>query len=199
MGLQFRIIYKKEVENRVVDAFSTRANYAQDDSGLQLNMVAQSQVVPTWLVGVAAGYEKDENAQKILSALATGEPLEAYTLVDGIIRYKGKIWLGANQEIQTNVMSALHDSPIGWYLGFFVTYRRIKSMFSWPSMKGYIKEFVSSCLVCQQDKTERGKYLGLLLSLPIPEQAWQVVTIDFMSELTVSHNHKYNCIMVVVD
>jgi hypothetical protein len=42
MGLQFRIIYKKEVENRVVDAFSTRANFAQDDSGLQLNMVVQS-------------------------------------------------------------------------------------------------------------------------------------------------------------
>jgi hypothetical protein len=144
---------------------------------------------------VAAGYEKDENAQKILSALVTGEPLEAYTLVDGIIRCKGKIWLGANQEIQTNVMSALHDSPIGWYLGFFVTYRRIKSMFSWPSMKGHIKEFVSSCLVCQQAKTERGKYPRLLLPLPIPEQAWQVVTMDFISGLPVSH--KYNCIMVV--
>jgi hypothetical protein len=64
-------------------------------------------------------------------------------------------------------------------------------------MKRQIKDFVSTCLVCQQAKPERGKYPGLLLPLPIPDQAWKVVSMDFISGLPVSH--KYNCIMVVVD
>jgi hypothetical protein len=37
-------------------------------------------------------------------------------------------------------------------------------------MKRQIKDFVSTCLVCQQAKPERGKYPGLLLPLPIPNQ-----------------------------
>ena len=35
------------------------------------------------------------------------------------------------------------------------------------------------------------------MPLPIPEQAWQVVSLDFISGLPISHH--YNCIMVVVD
>ena len=44
-------------------------------------------------------------------------------------------------------------------------------------MKTHIKEFVAQCLVCQQVKTERVPYPGLLQPLPVPEQAWQVITI----------------------
>ena len=41
------------------------------------------------------------------------------------------------------------------------------------------------------------KYPGLLQPLPVPDFAWQVVTMDFIEGLPRSHG--YNCIMVVVD
>jgi transposase InsO family protein len=94
-------------------------------------------------------------------------------------------------------MSSLHDSAIGGHSGFSVTYRRIKALFSWPGMKNQIREFVGTCSICQQAKPDRSKYPGLLLPLPIPDHAWQVMTMDFIFGLPVSH--KYNCIMVVVD
>ena len=126
-----------------------------------------------------------------------GEKQEHYTLTNGVIRYKGRIWLGNNQVVQQMVMTALHDSAVGGHSGFPVTYRRVKANFAWPGMKKHIHEFVSSCQICQQAKPERVKYPRLLLPLPVPKQAWQTVSMGFISGLPPSS--KGNCILVVVD
>ena len=94
-------------------------------------------------------------------------------------------------------MLALHDSPVGGHSGFPVTYRRIKQLFSWPSMKTIVKQYVSSCSTCQQAKPDRSKYPGLLQPLPIPKQAWEVISMDFVEGLPRSANA--NTILVVVD
>ena len=94
-------------------------------------------------------------------------------------------------------MSTLHDSAVGGHSGFPVTYRRIKSNFAWPGMKHQIREFVQGCQIYQQAKPERVKYPGLLLPLPVPKQAWQTVSLDFISGLPPTS--KGNCILVVVD
>jgi hypothetical protein len=64
-------------------------------------------------------------------------------------------------------------------------------------MKAQTKEFVQTCLICQQSKPERNKYPGLLEPLPTPDAAWQTVTMDFVEGLPTSGTA--NCIMVVVD
>jgi hypothetical protein len=61
-------------------------------------------------------------------------------------------------------------------------------------MKAQTKEFVQSCLICQQAKLECVKYPGLLEPLPTP---WQMVTMDFVEALSTSGSA--NNIMVVVD
>lgn len=38
----------------------------------------------------------------------------------------------------------------------------------WPKIREEVDEYVRTCLVCQQDKTERAKPAGLLEPLPIP-------------------------------
>jgi hypothetical protein len=126
-----------------------------------------------------------------------GEKQEHYTLTNGVICYKGRIWLGNNQVVQQMVMTTLHDSAVGGHSGFPVTYRRVKANFAWSGMKKHIHEFVSSCQICQQAKPKRVKYPRLLLPLPVPEQAWQTVSMDFISGLPPSS--KGNCILVVVD
>ena len=120
---------------------------------------------------VTKGYEGDDVTQKILSALSTGHPLEHYTLVAGVIKHKGRVWLGHNQELQTKVMSSLHDSAIGGHSGFPVTYIRIKALFSLPGMKNQICEFVATYSICQHVKPDMSKYPELLLPLPIPDHA----------------------------
>jgi hypothetical protein len=51
--------------------------------------------------------------------------------------------------------------------------------------------------VCQQAKAERIHTPGLLQPLPIPQGAWQDLTIDFMEGLPKSEG--YNSILVLVD
>lgn len=64
-------------------------------------------------------------------------------------------------------------------------------------MKLQVQDFVAACPICQQAKTERVSYPGLLQPLEVPTQAWKVVTMDFIEGLPTSSS--YNCILVVVD
>jgi hypothetical protein len=52
-------------------------------------------------------------------------------------------------------------------------------------MKESIKTFVAACSVCQQAKAGHVPYPGLLQPLAIPDQAWQVVTMDFIEGNTI--------------
>jgi hypothetical protein len=73
----------------------------------------------------------------------------------------------------------------------------VKQLFAWPALKKSVQQYVQSCEICQQAKTEHVKYPGLLQPLPIPQQAWEIVSLDFIEGLPSSEN--YNTILVVVD
>lgn len=99
--------------------------------------------------------------------------------------------------MQQQIISALHDSPMGGHLGFLVAYHRIKSLFSWPHMKDTIQQQLNACSICLQSKPDRAKYPGLLQPLPVPDGAWQIISMDFIEGLPRSN--KQDCILVVVD
>jgi hypothetical protein len=67
----------------------------------------------------------------------------------------------------------------------------------WPGMRRYIEDYVASYVVCQHNKVSRQKPLGLLQPLPIPEQPWKSVSMDFIIKLPVSEG--FDSIMVVMD
>lgn len=77
------------------------------------------------------------------------------------------------------------------------TYSRIVRLFAWAKLKLSVKRFVAGCATCKQAKPEHVKYPGLLQPLPVPEQAWEMVTLDFVEGLPMSRG--YNSILVVVD
>lgn len=189
LGLHYRIVYKKGVDNSAADALSRRPH----EDG---ECVAISVSTPTWLQEVIAGYQQDPEALKLLTVLAvSAQP--PYTLQDGVIRYKNRVWLGQNTNLQTTVIGALHSSAIGGHSGFPVTYARVKQLFYWPRMKTSVREFVAACQVCHQAKPDRSRYPGLLQPLPVPSQAWQAILLDFIEGLPQSGS--YNTILVVVD
>lgn len=64
-------------------------------------------------------------------------------------------------------------------------------------MKAAVRKFVRSCSVCLQSKYDRSKSPGLLHPLPVPDSAWQVISLDFIEGLPLSQS--YNCILLVVD
>ena len=73
---------------------------------------------------------KDDQAQRLLIELAlTNANDKGYTLQNGLIRYKGRLWLGNHEEAHRAVLLALHTGAIGGHSGVLGTYHRVKKLF----------------------------------------------------------------------
>lgn len=112
IGLQYKIIYKKGTENSAADALSRRTHH-------QCKLQAVSTLTPSWMEEILQGYQSDAEAQDLITQLTINpEAKPHFSLVQGILRYKGKVWLGNNIALQQKVTSALHESAIGGHSGF---------------------------------------------------------------------------------
>jgi hypothetical protein len=83
------------------------------------------------------------------------------------------------------------------HLGERVTYTKIQSLVYWPGMKTDISKFIKSCPTCQLNKSKNVPYPRLLQPLPIPDMAFQHLTMDFIEALPKSEGK--DAIVVVVD
>jgi hypothetical protein len=70
-----------------------------------------------------------------------------FTLVNGILRYKGKIFIGSTTDVRKKLLESFHNSALGGHLGERVTYSKLKSLFYYPGMKGDTSEYVKSCSI----------------------------------------------------
>ena len=108
---------------------------------------------------------------------------DRYRIVDDIIYYKNRIYLIPESTLRKKIIQAAHDSPLSGHQGFLKTYRQIRERFSWKGLKGEIMQHVWECSICQQNKIENTHPAGLLQPLPIPEQKWESISMDFISGL----------------
>jgi len=121
MDLKFTIQYKKGASNNAADALS-RVPHNEVTT-----IVSTSTVTPTWLEKLQEGYADDPKTKQLLTELSiTPDNGKGYSLLNGIIRYHGRIWVGNNLLAQNHIMKALHSSAIGGHSGIQATYHRIK-------------------------------------------------------------------------
>lgn len=156
LGLRYRIVYKKGSDNNAADALARRQH-------LDSTCCAISAATPQWCSDIIQGYQADPQAQAMLAKLASDSSSSSpSSLTDGLIRYKTRIWVGNNHDLQQQLLRAFHSSPLGGHSGIPATTKRLQAMFAWPNLKKHVTEFVRSCPTCQQAKVERVKYPGLL-------------------------------------
>lgn len=119
MGLQFKVVYRKGKENCAIDALSRL--------GHLFSLQAVSEAKPLWLQEVLNSYATNVEAQALLTRLSVQSPDEqGYSLQQGLIKHKGKVWIGHNSALQTKLISAFHSSAIGGHSGISATYHRVK-------------------------------------------------------------------------
>jgi hypothetical protein len=147
MDLNFKIQYKKGSTNFVADALSRYPGIDSEAVG------AISMSIPSWLERLQEGYDQDAETKQLLLELSLSTHNtndKGFELKDGIIRYKGRVWIGNDSLAQNHIMQALHSSGIGGHSGIQATYNRVKSIFAWPKMKASITAYVHACTTCQQ-------------------------------------------------
>jgi len=105
--------------------------------------------------------------------------------------------IGNNIGLKKKIMQSLHELPLGGHSSMQNTYVWVKRVFHWSGMKAEIRRYVLSCDTCKRCKSENVAYPGLLQPLPIPNQAWTSVSMDFVEGLPKSEER--DNILVVVD
>jgi hypothetical protein len=136
LGLQYKILYKKGTDNRVVDALSRHPDPPEQ-------LMALFAVQPVWLDRVKDNYVVDDYCQKVLSSLTTSpNSVPHFTLLDGLLGYKHRIWVGNDVAPQHQILIAIHGSALGGHSGFLVTYKKLKQLVAWQGMKAATHAYV---------------------------------------------------------
>ncbi|KAK9992770.1 hypothetical protein SO802_022473 [Lithocarpus litseifolius] len=105
LGYAFIVEYKKGKENVVADALSRQVEAGEIPSqdGI-LCMI--SFPTPDWLVQLKANYAADPFIQSILKAFQSGvDGPKGFTLQNGLLLYKGRIYLGICDSLKTESCS----------------------------------------------------------------------------------------------
>jgi len=190
LGLRYRIVYRRGEDNTVADALSRRPTSA--------HLLAVSSPVHDWKAALQDWYKQNPEASSLLTQLSLDPAAKPpFSLRRGLLMYKDRVWLGSFTDLQSRVLSALHDSAVGGHSGAPATLSRIRQLFYWPGMSAAVLKYVQSCSICAQAKPDRSSYPGLLQPLPVPKSSWEVISMDFVEGLPLSGSTII--IMVVMD
>jgi hypothetical protein len=119
-------------------------------------------------------------------------------LNDGMITYKGRLYIPNCDDLKRFIMDELHKIPYTGHPGYQKIITTTRKLFYWPVMKKEIADYLSKYLECQQVKVDHRHPIGLLQPLPIPEWKWETISMDFITGFPKSTKQN-NAIMVVVD
>ena len=108
-------MYKKGSENKVVYALSQR----DEDLTGQINSL--SVVEPRWISEIKQSYEHDDLASKILASAVVHQSSE-FSVTNGRLRFKGRLYVGKSGNLRDKLISSLHDSSVGGHSGAHAAY-----------------------------------------------------------------------------
>lgn len=108
--------------------------------------------------------------------------------------------LPAVAKLQHMAIAECHSPTYVGHTGVTKTLALLKRYFWWPiGMATAVKQYVGSCDSCQRNKSSNLKPGGLLRSLPVPEDTWQSVGMDMVTDLPVTTDKGYDSIVVFID
>lgn len=190
MGYDYKIEYRAGSLNTVPDLLSRQHELCpiQAISAPVFDSISQ----------IDRACTRDPEAQTIITSLQQGLPVrKCFSLVNTRLHYKGKIFVPTTSDWRSKLLFEFHSSLQAGHSGFLRTYKRLSRNFAWPGMRKDVKAFVAACDQCQRQNYETINPPGLLDPLPIPENVWFDISMDFIDGLPLSLGK--NAILVVID
>ena len=116
---------------------------------------------------------------------------------EGKLLYQGRLYVPDHSELQLRIIQEAHDAPVAGHPGRSKTLELVSRNYYWASMRKDIDRFCRNCHICQRTKAGRHAPYGILRPLPVPERAWEDLSMDFVTDLPWSNG--CDAVLVVVD
>ena len=164
---------------------------------------------------IAEAYEQDQVVQDIMVAKERGErKLPRHILARGVKLSMGnltvkdhRLWIGTrlyvpeNEALRLRIMELYHKERMAGHPGPKAMYRNLMRNYFWLGMKQDCVRYANHCRTCWRVKARNVQKQGLLQPLPIPQQKWMDISIDFIEDVPPCkrHGRTYRHLLVVVD
>jgi len=180
MGYEYIIQHKSGAENTVTDALSRV-------SSASLLLMAISHIQSDLLQHIEHSWDLDPYLQHIIQQKQQDRALfPKYQCVNQQLRRMGKLVVGPDEDLRRQILYWVHTSPQGGHSGRDATLKRLKQLVFWKGMTKAVQQFIRQCTTCQACKYDTSAYPGLLQPLPIPEEVWLDISMDFIEGLPKS-------------
>lgn len=190
MNYSFEVQYKAGSENQAADSLSRMPE--------KLTLAAMTTYFVPDLEEIQQQVDDDSFLSNIKQVIKTDpSAYPHFSLAGDTLLYEGRMVLPADSPAILSLLREFHDSPMGGHGGIRRTYHTIASEFYWKGIKKSVQDYVKACDVCQRHKYDTTIPAGLMQPLPIPQQIWEDVTMDFIEGLPKSKG--MDTILVVVD
>ncbi len=125
------------------------------------------------------------------------------TWVNSRLMYQqSRIWVPDDENTRRVIIQSCHNPVLIGHPGNAETYRRVSEQYYWPKMIQDVKRYIRNCHCCQRTKSSRKTY-GELMPLPVPQERWQDITMDYITDLPAASDSSLvpgaTSILVIVD
>ena len=140
-----------------------------------------------FLSKIRDAYTTDDWCQKLLAA-KRGMP--DIVIKDGLWFIKDRLMVPARCGVREHLFRIAHDT-LG-HFGFSKTYESLRSSYFWPNMRKDLEEgYIPSCADCQRNKSSNTRPAGPLHPLPVPDDRFDSVALDFVGPLPPDEGFDY--------
>ena len=116
---------------------------------------------------------------------------------DGLVYSRsGAVYVPDSRRLKTRLLELAHDA-VG-HFGRARTIERLSRHCVWAGLTKEVEDYCRSCAVCAVNRSSNELPAGLLKPLPIPEQVWDSVGVDFVGPLPTS-KEGHDSILVLID
>ncbi|KAJ7949788.1 Ty3/gypsy retrotransposon protein [Quillaja saponaria] len=190
MPYDFTILYRAGKENKGADSLSRQPQ--------QIDLFTLVMPVALDLIDLQKALKVDPHTRMIMETLQSDPKAVPHFSISGHkLYFKDRLVIPADDTLRGKILFESHDTPASGHGGYLKTLKRVSKSFYWPNLKQEVKQYVQNCLHCQQNKYQALAPAGLLQPLPIPDQIWEDVSMDFIVGLPKSNS--FDTILVVVD
>ena len=192
----FTVHYKPGKANVLADALSRRPDY-ESFPHETISAIVSSPTSPLF-AEITKAYLTDQMYAPLLAYLQTPtdtllsrldrsmqSQLHRYELFDGAIHYRtddGDDWrvlVPNDNDLRNRIMFEYHDAPASGHLGREKTYLMLSRDFYWPNQYKWVRKYIRTCEICQRVKSSPASQAPLH-SMPVPQDCWQSVSMDFI-------------------